>query len=158
MIDRFERFSVSVLQISHYWHKIADEVMERYGLKGPHAVYLMELFRRSEGATAVELAEFCARDKSDVSRAVASFMQKGLIVKSIASGSHYRARLLLTDLGLKIAKEIQVDVNTAVSSGSKGMTMEELEHFYDALELICANLRKLVEDGTMHHSVASDKE
>ena len=37
MIDRFERFSVAIAEISRCWHKLATEEMKKYGLKGSHA-------------------------------------------------------------------------------------------------------------------------
>ena len=38
MIERFERFSFAISEISRYWHKITATEMEKYGLKGaqPH--------------------------------------------------------------------------------------------------------------------------
>ena len=33
MVDRFERFSFAISEISRCWHKIAAEEMEAYGLK-----------------------------------------------------------------------------------------------------------------------------
>ena len=35
MIDRFERFSLAITEVSRYWHKIASGEMEQYGMKGP---------------------------------------------------------------------------------------------------------------------------
>ena len=39
MIDRFERFSYAISEISRCWHRIAGEEMGKYDLKGPFSVY-----------------------------------------------------------------------------------------------------------------------
>ena len=33
MVERFERFSLAIFEISRYWHKLAAEEMSAYGLK-----------------------------------------------------------------------------------------------------------------------------
>ena len=55
MVDRFERFSFAVFEISRYWHKITANEMEKYGLKGPHSVYLTAMYRYPDGITAPQL-------------------------------------------------------------------------------------------------------
>ncbi|MDD6308824.1 MAG: hypothetical protein PUB07_05700 [Clostridia bacterium] len=40
MIDRIEHFSYALNEINKYWHKIAGEVMKKYGLKSTHSLYL----------------------------------------------------------------------------------------------------------------------
>ena len=42
MVDRFERFSRGVSELSKYWHKIAADEMEKYGLKGIRMMSIME--------------------------------------------------------------------------------------------------------------------
>ena len=66
MVDRFERFSFSVFEISRCWHKLAAEEMAKYDLKGPHAIYLTVLQHNPEGLTAARICELCGRDKADV--------------------------------------------------------------------------------------------
>ena len=67
MTDRFERFSISISEISRYWHKLASEEMEKHGLRGPHSVYLLTMQSYPDGITAPQLCELCGKDKSDVS-------------------------------------------------------------------------------------------
>ena len=61
MIDRFERFSLAIFEISRYWHKLAAEELTKYGLKGPHATYLTVIYKYPEGITVPQLMEagFC---------------------------------------------------------------------------------------------------
>ena len=92
MVNRFERFSFAMFEISRCWHKLAGEEMVRYGLKGPHAIYLVTLAQYPEGITAAQLCEICGRDKSDVSRAMSSMVRSGLVIRDSTAGT-YRARL-----------------------------------------------------------------
>lgn len=39
MIQRFEQFTAAIFEISRRWHKLAEEELSVYGLKGPHATY-----------------------------------------------------------------------------------------------------------------------
>lgn len=147
MIDRFEKFSLTISQISHYWHRLAGDVMKRYGLKGPHAVYLTTLYRHPDGVTAMELSELCARDKSDVSRAAALLEKNGLLEKNVPDSGCYRAKLRLTEYGQEVARSMQAYVIAAVQSGSAGLSENQRDLFEHALELICTNLRDLTEQG-----------
>ena len=79
MIDRFERFSYALFEISRCWHKIAADVMAERGLKGPYAIYLVILRRYASGLTATRLCEMSGRDKADVSRSVSAMEKEGLI-------------------------------------------------------------------------------
>ena len=65
MVDRFEQFSLAIMEISRHWHKMAADEMENHGLKGSHAVYLLTMYRYPEGITAPRLCEICGKDKSD---------------------------------------------------------------------------------------------
>ena len=54
MVDRFERFSLAISEISKYWHLLAAEEMEKYSLKGSHSVYILTMAKCPEGLTAAE--------------------------------------------------------------------------------------------------------
>ena len=79
MIDRFERFTLSVFAITRYWNKIATEEMRKHGLKGAYALYLVTLADAEEEITAAQLAEMTQRDKADISRAVAVLQEIGVL-------------------------------------------------------------------------------
>ena len=147
MVDRFERFSFAISELSRYWHKIASDGMEAYGLKGPYAVYFTTLYRFPEGLTAVKLGEICGRDKADVSRAISVLEKKGLVKKSSSKKSVYRAPILLTEEGTRLAEEINQKARSAVEAGGKGLSDEHREIFYQALDLITVNLENLSKEG-----------
>lgn len=144
MVDRFERFSFAISEISRCWHKIAADEMEKYGLKGSHAIYLTTLYRYSQGVTAAKLSELSGKDKADVSRMTAIMEKNGLIVKE---GSSYRALLKLTDTGREAAEHVRSRAGVAVENASRGLSEEHRAIFYQALELIVSNLQNICEEG-----------
>ncbi|MBQ8860305.1 MAG: hypothetical protein IJ015_03080 [Ruminococcus sp.] len=147
MIERFEKFSFAIFEITRYWHKLASEEMAKYGLKGPHATYLTTMYRFEEGITAPQLSELCGKDKADVSRMMSIMEKKGLVVKESVGKNLYRGLLKLTDEGKKAALHVRERVALAVDLAGKGLSNEDRETFYSALSLISDNLRTLCENG-----------
>ena len=87
MVDRFERFSLALSELFRYWHRIASDELEPYGLKGTHATYLTAMYRHPQGLSATQLCEECGKDKADVSRMLSILEKKGFIRRH-ASGFH----------------------------------------------------------------------
>ena len=148
MLNRFERFSFAIAEIDRCWHKLAAEEMEKYELNSPHAVYLNALYNfGDQGITAAQLGELCGKNKADVSRMVAILEKKGLVRKLAVGSNMYRARLVLTEEGKHAAEHVRQRAALAVELAGSGLTPEERETFYKALELITVNLQKLSKDG-----------
>ncbi|MBQ8215154.1 MAG: winged helix-turn-helix transcriptional regulator [Clostridia bacterium] len=147
MIGRFEKFTFAISELSRYWHKIASDEMAAYGLKGPYAVYLVTMQRHPDGITAARLCELCEKNKADVSRAMADLEDKGMICRKTDGGNLYRALLVLTDKGKEAATHIKALAEKAVEIGGKGLTDEQRETFYHALEVISSNLKEVSREG-----------
>lgn len=147
MVDRFERFSLAISEISRYWHKLAAEELSKYGLKGSHATYLTTMYRYPMGITVPRLCELCGKDKSDASRMISILEQKGLVTKQVVGGSLYRGLLLLTDEGRTAAEHVCRQASRAVEIAGKSLTEETREIFYQSLDSITANLRELSKEG-----------
>ncbi len=145
MIDRFERFSIAISEISRYWHKIAGDVMEPYGLKGTHAIYVTTLAQHKEGITAAELCDICGKDKSDVSRLVSIMESKGFVRKE--GSNNYRTPLKLTEKGEILAAEIKEKACLAVNTAGKDLSEKDRRIFYTALAAITENLRIISKEG-----------
>ena len=147
MVERFEKFSFSIFELTRLWHKLASDEMAKYGLKGPHATYLTTLYRYEYGITAPQLCELCGKDKADVSRMMSIMEKKGLVVKEAVGNNMYRGLLKLTDEGKIAAQHVRERVALAVDLAGKGVSDKDREIFYSSLEIISANLRKLSEEG-----------
>ena len=147
MVDRFERFSFALSEISRHWHKLATEEMEKYGLKGPHSVYLLTMNRYPEGITAPKLCALCGKDKADVSRMMSILEKKGLVTKEGIHQKLYGGVYKLTDNGKAAAEHVSRRASIAVEIAGKDLTDEKREIFYEALESITLNLRELSKQG-----------
>ena len=147
MVDRFEKFSLAISEISRYWHKIAAEELKPYELKSTHAIYLTTMYRYPDGITAPRLAECCGKDKADVSRMMSIMESKGLIIKEGSHAKLYRGTLKLTEQGTLLAAQVTKRAELAVKQASEGLTDEKRAVFYEALDTITANLQRIARDG-----------
>ena len=147
MLDRFERFSYAISEISRCWRKLASEELAKYGLKSPHATYLTTMLRYPEGITVPQFCEITGKDKSDASRMIAILEEKKLAEKKVVDGSLYRGLWILTSEGKLAAEQVSRRASRAVELAGKDLTDETRNTFYKALESITANLTELSING-----------
>ena len=145
MLDRFKMFITSISSIYRYVQKIEREEMEKYGLKGAYAQYLIAMDHYPEGITAAKLCEVCDIDKAAVSRVLSEMEKKHLVERLGEIG--YRARVRLTDEGKAAALYVAKRATLAVEMAGKGLSEEERRIFYRALERIAGNIQTLSKDG-----------
>ena len=147
MLDRFERFSFSIAEISKCWHKLSADEMERHGLRSTHAIYLLTMAKQPDGLTAPQLWELCGRDKSDVSRMMRFMEKQGLVTKESAHQRRYKGVFRLTEEGIAAAEQVKQRAALAVEIAGKNLTEENRAIFYAALTSIADNLRQLCKEG-----------
>ncbi len=147
MVGRFEVFTLGLSELTSGWNKIATDELKPFGLKGGYVVYLIALYKSEEGHTSAELCDLCNRDKAEVSRAVSALEKKGLVVREQIACNGYRARIRLTDEGRQITYALRERIKLAVEKGGSGLTEEEREHFYFALQTIAKNLKDISREG-----------
>ena len=147
MLDRFERFSFAISEISRCWRKLASDELAKYGLNSPHATYLTTLYKYPEGITVPDLCEIIGKDKSDASRMIGILEKKGLAHKEVVGGSLYRGLWVLTDDGKEAAAQVSLRASRAVELAGKDLDEETRDIFYKALESITSNLTMLSKEG-----------
>ena len=147
MLRRFEEFSYSISAIYHNIQKIERDEMDKYGLKGPHAQYLVAMIRCPEGITAAQLSELCDRDKAAVSRALNELEKRGLIIRELANDTAYRALLKLTEKGSAAARFVCDKATQAVELAGKGLSEQDRATFYTVLNRIASNLQTIATEG-----------
>lgn len=157
MVERFERFTYTISEISRYWHRLTADEMEKYGLKGSHSVYLLALLHHPDGITAPQICEICGKDKADVSRMMSIMGRKGLVLKQGIHQNLYRGVFKLTEEGKKAAEFVEKRVTLAVELAEKGLTEDTRKTFYEVLETITANLRKLSEQGLPEQNLRDEE-
>lgn len=147
MLRRFEEFSYTIADIYHCIQKIERDEMDKYGLKGPHAQYLVAMSHCPEGVTAAQLSDLCDRDKAAVSRALSELEKRGLVIRELANDTAYRALLKLTDTGRAAAQFVCGKVTQAVELAGRGLSDQERQVFYSVLHRIGSNIRTIARDG-----------
>ncbi|MBQ8358022.1 MAG: winged helix DNA-binding protein [Clostridia bacterium] len=145
MVERFEQFSGLVSGIYRQIQKLEREEMEKYGLKGAFAQYLVVMNRRGDGMTAAQLCEICDKDKAAISRVISEMEEKGLVTRT--GEKDYRATIALTEEGHKAAAYVADRATVAVTKASEGLTDTHRKLLYASLELIYSNLEKICEAG-----------
>ncbi len=147
MLDRFERFSFAISEISKCWHKLSADEMEQHGLRSTHAVYLLIMAKHPEGLTAPQLCELCGRDKSDVSRMMRIMEKNGFAIKESAHQRRYNGVFRLTPAGVAAADHVKQRAALAVELAGKDLTDENRAILYASLASVAENLRKLCKEG-----------
>lgn len=142
MQERFREFTVLMVRINRYIHKIKTEEMAEFDLKSPHVSCLYYLYKAGE-LTAKELCDVCAEDKAAVSRSVEYLEKKGLISCASEAKKRYKAPLTLTEKGKEIAEKTQRKIDDALAVASAGLSEENRALMYECLSLISDNLQKI---------------
>lgn len=147
MENRFETFTSLISQINRSIQRIKSMEMTAFHLKGIHAMCLFYLRRSASGLTQAELARLCAEDKASVSRALAELHQRGLVMDTQpGQAKKYNAKLILTDAGKDIAREVCDKAFRALDMGAAGIGDGDREALYRYLERINDNLAAYVRD------------
>ena len=140
--DRYEAFNNLIYAALKSMQKIKHKGMLPYGLSSTHTICMRRLYESPNGITRAQLAKLCMIDKAQISRIVTELEEKGYLSESGESKANYRAKLILTEEGIKTAAEINeivLKINTFVSGD---IPEENINIFYDTLQQICDNLKK----------------
>lgn len=146
MVNRFAQFTGAISAIHRDIQKIERDEMEKYGLKGAFAQYLLVMDRHPDGITAAALCEECDKDKAAVSRILSEMEAKGLVLRNTGDGP-YRARLSLTESGKEAARFVCQKAIAAVELAGEGLEDGDRKVFYAALGLIAGNLQAISREG-----------
>lgn len=145
MVSRYEQFTSLISSIERGIQRIERDEMVKLGYKGAYAQYLAAMKRYPEGLTAAQLGEVCDRDKAAVSRIMSELEEKGLVAR--AGDMAYRARLVLTEEGMRVAEFVCRKAQAAVDAGGIGLTDAERRIYFSVLERIARNLEIICRDG-----------
>ena len=145
MTDRFSKFTLLVTEAYRQIHRIADKELKTYGLKGQHAILVKSLFEHCDGLTSTQLTEYCGKDKADVSRFLLAMKKKGIIETEDSESGAYRAKHRLTESGMRIAYQLQKRIEEVVKIAGADIDEGDRVIFYDALESIATNLRRIAD-------------
>ena len=144
--NRFELFDVSMSLICKSIQKIKSEIMQSYGLKSSHVLFMVQLGEREDGLTASELSRAGHMDKAQISRVVSELTDKGFIAWCSGNGQKYKNKFTLTEAGKSIAKDLNNLIDKALEYVSGSIPKADLEVFYRTLFTISDKLLSLTEE------------
>ena len=147
MINRFEQFVSYISAIHRDIKRIEREEMEKLGLKGAYAQYLVAMQRYPEGITAADLCEVCDKDKAAVSRAVTEMEKHGLLSKLGNRENQYRAMLHLTEKGKHAAEFVCRKAISAVQIAAEEIDDETRKSLYRALRSVARQMQYICREG-----------
>lgn len=143
MADSFENFAVLCIKLTRYWNEIASEELKKYSIKASHGVYLMILHESKEDVTSSRLSKIAKRDKADVSRALSSFMENGLV--KLKGTNNYRAVIQLTVKGKKLIERISKKSGAFLNDLSAGVSEKHKEALDFIIATMSSNIKELYE-------------
>ena len=141
-MDRFDTFTGSVLELNRLLQRLKETEMKPMGLRANHVMCLYHLGKAPQGLTAAELTRACREDKAAVSRCIAQLTQRGLVSAEAQAHRLYRAKLTLTPAGRALAEQLYCRVDSAVAGGGQGLTPQQRETLYAAMNIIIDNLSR----------------
>ena len=143
MKDRYLRFTGLLVDITRKINRATADVLSIFGAKRSYA-YPVYLLYKNGPLTAARLCRLCGEDKANVSRTLKSLEDDFLIVKEKRGQS--RPRFMLTEDGIELGKYLCDRVSDAVDSCALGISEEDIEAMYRALEQVDSNLSRLLEN------------
>ena len=93
-----------------------------------------------DGLTASDLCKLCQEDKAGISRTLTDLEKNGYLNYIPSSETKkYRAKAILTDLGIQCAEKVNLLIAEAVDKASQNITPEDRAIFYRTLFTIYPN-------------------
>ena len=141
MEQRFETFTVLINRIGRSIKRLKAGQMAQLELKGPYVSCLYYLYSFGP-MTAAELCERCEEDKAAISRSLEYLESSGYLHPQ--AGKKYRAKLLLTPAGQQAGAEVARRINRILEAAGAGLSEQEREIMYRAMEKISVNLENII--------------
>ena len=150
MIGRFKEFTKNISFAYKYIIKLKSAAIREFGLKGSHVMCLFHIGEADNGLTATKLCKLCGEDKAAISKSLSALLELGYVELENDENKKYRSKYFLTKSGKRVKDALDVKIADVVADGGIGLTEEERDAFYSALQKIVDNLenisRKFSED------------
>ena len=143
MEQRYETFTLLILNISRCVQKIKNVELAAIGLKGRQVQCLFSLFHLDDGASLTALCELCGEDKGMMSRTLKELIAQGFVYVDEQKNQKYRNPIKLTEKGTEVANIVSVRISEMLDLGSMGITEVEREWLYRTLTQISENLTEI---------------
>lgn len=138
-IERFDKFSKVINQLSKELKKITYMHMSKYGLGSVHIKCILAL-GETPCQTAGELMNGEEVDKAQISRVIRDLCAKEYIKPADGQQRKYKIQYELTETGKEIVAEIRRKVEDIVRFVDEGVPEENIINMYLTLEQLCGNI------------------
>lgn len=147
--QRFYIFTQLIDGVHKCIHKLKIDTAPYLGIKSVHIFWVYELYLHPEGLTAAELASRSMISRSLISREIERLQANGYIeIHETAHGKrkNYNSHITLTESGKVLAKSITSEALCVQSAVRAGISDEELRSFYQTLEKLYENIKRVAEE------------
>ena len=138
-MERFERFTVLISNITRSIRKIKTEEMSRWGLRSHHVLCIYYLYTKG-ALTSKKLCGFCNEDKANISRSIDYLEVEGFIAQKGNSKKKYNVQYQLTEKGSSVGRIITERIDEIIGSAADALSDEERATMYHCLEVIDSRL------------------
>lgn len=145
-MDRFDKFTGLILNISRCIQKIKNSEMASLGLKGKQVQCLFHLYSCKEGASVTKLSMLCGEDKGAISRTIKELENEGYVFLDEQGNKKYKNHIKLTEKGNEVGMVIFEKIGYMLGLGSAGIKEQDRSKLYDMLSQISNNLQKICEN------------
>lgn len=150
MTDNFQKFTSLLASINLSISRLKSDAVSRFSLKRSHASAIYFIYRDGS-LTASRLSTLAGEDKANISRAIHSLIEDGLVVEERRS-KRARVRLTLTDRGKEIGEYLNTRVTELIDLAAGSISKEKFDVMYDCLYSIDESLRCAADGHTENKS------
>lgn len=108
---------------------------------------LLDQLYQHEGINQRELARYCMKDPSSLTKTVDILEKKALLVRKQDERDRRAFNLFLTDEGRQVRQQAYEIASGFYEQATEGVSEESLEQFYEISMVIWDNINALEEDG-----------
>ena len=141
MLRKIGIFTKNILIIYKGLQKVSKNALQKYDLKSNHTMCPFYLMQNPKGLTATQLSEKIGIDKAAISRLLPQLIKSGYLEYcDFDGGKKYNVRMMLTEKGKVIARDLDRLISEYVYKFSTGVSKENIIVMYCSLKTIAANI------------------
>lgn len=140
-----ENISRSLLRVSRKAQTCIGAAVKKYDLTIAEQPFFMAV-RANDGMTQEELTSLVGVDKAMTTRVIQSLEKKGLVQRVQDESDKRQKRIYKTDEMEKMGDQVLSDLLQLNRIFTRGISAEELDKFYEILNLMDTNVSQYLDD------------
>ena len=134
-MERFERFTVLITNITRSIRRIKNEEMVRWNLRSHHVSCVYYLYKKG-ALTSKKLCDICNEDKANISRSIDYLEAEGFITQKNNKQKRYNSQYILTEKGMTVGRIISERIDEVINYASGDLCDKDRATMYACLEAI----------------------